>query len=336
MTQRKRTSAETTILSGIDVETWQMTSQTLSLSYQTRQELVARVAPRYQTASLAHKTLILNEFVELTGYARKSAIRLLNHPPADPRPTRRPRPPVYGPEIQQTLFLAWRATAHICAKRLVPYLPELLVDLERCSHVQLSEEHKSQLLAMSVSTAERLLHTQRIPTARGLSMTKAGTLLKGKIPIRTFADWDNAQPGFLEADLVAHNGGNPEGDFLYTLTLTDIATGWTECLPLLHRSPETVLAALQRARALLPFPLRGLDTDNGAEFINEALLAYCEREQITFTRGRPEQKNDQCYVEEKNGAIVRSFVGYDRLTGERVSEQLGEMYRALRLFINCF
>jgi hypothetical protein len=234
----------------------------------------------------------LNTFVEMTGYARKSAIRLLNHPPADHRPIQRPRLPVYGPEVQQTLFLAWRATAHICAKRLVPYLPELLVDLERCGHVRLSEEHRRQLLAMSVSTAERLLRPQRPSTPRGLSMTKAGTLLKGKIPIRTFADWDDAQQGFLEADLVAHNGGNSEESFLYTLTLTDIATGWTECLPLLYRSPEMVLVALQRARALLPFPMRGLDTDNGAEFINEALLAYCEREQITFTRGRPEQKND--------------------------------------------
>jgi hypothetical protein len=267
MKQRKQTSSETTFLCGIDVETWQMTSQTLSLSYQTRQELVVRVAPHYQTASLARKNLILNEFVELTGYARKSAIRLLNHPPGAPLPLQRPRLPVYGSEVQQALFLAWRATAHICAKRLVPYLPELLVDLERCGHLQLSEDHRRQLLAMSATTADRLLRTQHKPMPRGLSMTKAGTLLKGKIPIRTFADWDDAQPGFLEADLVAHNGGNAEGSFLYTLTLTDIATGWTECLPLLHRSPETVLAALQHARALLPFPMRGLDTDNGAEFV---------------------------------------------------------------------
>jgi hypothetical protein len=135
----------------------------------------------------------------------------------------------------------------------------------------------------------------------------------------------------------AHCGGtDSEGGYLFTLTFTDIATGWTECLPLLFRSQETVLAALQRARTLFPFPILGIDTDNGGEFINETVIAYCEQEHISFTRGRPSLKNDQCFVEQKNGAIVRQVVGYDRFVGDRAYRQLTELYRALRLYINCF
>ena len=135
---------------------------------------------------------------------------------------------------------------------------------------------------------------------------------------------------------MAHCGTDIEGGYLYTLTLTDIATGWTECLPLIHRSREAVLAALQRARTLFPFPMLGIDTDNGGEFINEVVVSYCEQEQITFTRGRPYQKRDQCFVEQKNGAVVRQVVGYDRLVGEHAYRQLTELYRALRLYVNCF
>jgi hypothetical protein len=189
---------------------------------------------------------------------------------------------------------------------------------------------------MSAATADRLLRSQRTLGLRGLSTTRAGTLLKQQIPIRTFEEWKETRPGFLEADLVAHCGADIEGGYLYTLTLTDIATGWTECLPVLYRSQESVLAALQRARTLFPFPILGIDTDNGGEFINEAVIAYCEQAYISFTRGRPYVKNDQCFVEQKNGTIVRQVVGYDRLVGEQASRQLTELYRALRLYVNCF
>jgi hypothetical protein len=164
--------------------------------------------------------------------------------------------------------LAWHAANRICAKRLIPFLPILIESLERHEHLQISEECRRQLLAMSAATADRLLSSQRKLSQRGLSTTRAGTLLKQQIPIRTFQEWNEAQPGFLEADLVAHCGTDIKGGYLYTLTLTDIATGWTECLPLLYRSQETVLAAIQQARLLFPFPILGIDTDNGGEFIN--------------------------------------------------------------------
>ena len=189
---------------------------------------------------------------------------------------------------------------------------------------------------MSPATADRILRPYRKQERHGISTTRSGTLLKKQIPIRTFQDWNEAKPGFMEADLVAHCGTQADGSYLYTLTLTDIATGWTECLPLLNRGQEAVVAALKRAQHLLPFPILGIDTDNGGEFINVELMAFCEQEQISFTRGRPRRSNDQCYVEQKNGQVVRQVVGYDRFTGELAYRQLTELYRALRVYVNCF
>jgi integrase-like protein len=251
------------------------------LSFKSKRELLLQIAPRYREASPALKTVILDEFVAATGYARKYAIRLLSHPVVPKLTIERPRPPHYGPEVQQALHLAWTAANHICAKRLIPFLPTLVESLERHGHLQLSEECRTQLLAMSPATADRILRPARTHERRGIATTRSGTLLKQQIPVRTFADWNDATAGFMEADLVAHCGASTEGSFLYTLTLTDIATGWTECLPLLTRNQEAVVAALKRARQLLPFPLLGIDTDNGMEFINMELLSYCEAEQLT-------------------------------------------------------
>jgi hypothetical protein len=280
--------------------------------------------------------VLLDVFAQATGYHRGYGMWLLNHAEDVLHARVYTRPSHYGPEIQHALFLVWNAANRICAKRLIPFLPTLIDSLERHEHLHLTEECRSQLLSMSAATVDRLLRSQRKRGQRGLSTTRAGTLLKQQIPIRTFEEWKETRPGFLEADLVAHCGVNIEGGYLYTLTLTDVATGWTECLPLLHRSQEAVLAALQRACTLFPFPVLGIDTDNGGEFINEVMVAYCEQEQITFTRGRPYQKRDQCFVEQKNGVIVRQVVGYDRLVGEHAYRQLTELYRALRLYVNCF
>jgi hypothetical protein len=275
------------------------------MSYRAKKELLLQIAPRYREASPTLKTVILDEFVAATGYARKYAIRLLRHPVDLKLTIQRPRPPQYGPEVQEALRLAWTAANQICAKRLIPFLPPLVESLERHGHLHLTEACRTQLLTMSAATADRLLRPARKQAPRGLSTTRPGTLLKKQIPIRTFQDWNEAQPGFVEADVVAHCGTSVEGAFLSTLTLTDVATGWTECLPLRHRGQETVIAALKRARQLLPFPLLGIDTDNGGEFINVELAAYCEQEHLTFTRGRPRKSNDQCFVEQKNGAVVR-------------------------------
>jgi hypothetical protein len=306
------------------------------LSYEARRTLLQLMGPRYREASASQKGALLDEFAASTGYVRRYAMWLLNHPIEGQPPHQRQRQRHYGPDVQQALFLAWHAANRICAKRLIPFLPTLIEALERHEHLQITDACRNQLLSMSAATADRLLCSQRKLGLHGISTTRAGTLLKNQIPIRTFQEWNETQPGFLEADLVAHCGMLAEGGYLYTLTLTDVATGWTECLPLLYKSQETVLAAIQRARTLFPFPILGIDTDNGGEFINEVLIAYCEHEHLTFTRGRPQLKNDQCFVEQKNGAIVRQVVGNDRLVGKHAYRQLSELYRALRLFINCF
>ncbi len=187
------------------------------------------------------------------------------------------------------------------------------------------------------ATADRILRPHRERDApHGMTTTRRGLLIKQQVPVRTFTGWDDVVPGFFEADLVAHCGPWAEGAFLQTLVLTDVATGWTECLALLHRSQHTVIQGIDRLRTLLPVPLLGLDTDNGTEFLNTDLLDYCTREEITFTRGRVAKKNDQCFVEQKNGAIVRQLVGYDRFEGEQAYRQLAELYRAVRLYVNFF
>lgn len=261
---------------------------------------------------------------------------LLNHGEHGQQTIQRRRSPQYRPAARQALFLAWKATHYVCAKRLLPSLPRLVTVLEGHGHLQLTQEERRQVLAMSVSTAERFLRTQPKPRVHGLSTTTPGPWCKSQIPVCTFSEWEEDRPGFVEMDLVAHCGEHLEGRFLYTLTLTDLATGWTECIPLLEKSADAVLPALEQARKLFPFPLLGIDTDSGAEFLNEGLIAYCEQEHLTFTRGRPAVKNDQCHVEQKNGAVVREAVGYVRLAGVQAYSQLREVYRALRLVVNCF
>jgi hypothetical protein len=272
-----------------------------------------------------------------TGYDRKYALRLLAHPPSTPRPIRRPRTPRYGPAVQEALATAWAAANFICGKRLVPFLPTLVASLEQHGHLALSEEVRAQLLALSPATADRTLRRWRqAEHPRGVGTTKRGPLLKHQVPIRTFADWAEASPGFCEADLVAHCGSDASGAFLYSLVLTDVATTWTECFALRARTADEVIRQIEAARQLLPFPLRGLDTDGGSEFLNGAFIAYCEQEGITFTRGRVHRTNDQCYVEQKNGSIVRHLVGHDRYEGEVAYRQRTELYRAVRLYVNCF
>jgi hypothetical protein len=304
------------------------------MSFRAKRELLVQVAPRYRAARHGQRSAILDEFVAVTGYERKYAIRLLLGPIRPPAPIRRARAPLYGEEVQHALTTAYTAANAICGKRLVPFLPELIPALERHGHLSLTDSTREALLTLSPATADRLLRPLRQP--HGVTSTKPGRLLKKQIPVRTFTEWTDGKPGFLEADLVAHCGGSADGAFLYTLTLTDVATTWTECLPLLHRTQHGVVHALQRARGMFPFPVLGIDTDNGSEFINEELLAYCISEGITFTRGRVANKNDQCWVEQKNGSVVRQLVGYDRFEGERAYRQLAELYRAVRLYVNFF
>ena len=311
------------------------------MSLSARRELRAAIASRYGQATKAEKQTILDEFVAATGYHRKYAINALQNPKAVASPSakrkRQSRPRYYTAEVQAALITVWEATNRICSKRLVPFLPTMVEALERHGHLWVSIEVKARLLAISPATVDRLLaSTRRLSDPHGLGTTKPGLLLKHQIPIRTFSEWDDHRPGFIEADLVAHCGDHIGGSYLNTLTMVDVATGWTECLALLFRDQETVLPAIQQAAQQLPFPLLGLDTDNGTEFLNYALFNYCFRQSITFTRSRPYKKNDQCHVEQKNGAVVRKFIGYDRFEGVEPCRLLAELYWHLRLYLNFY
>ncbi|NJM94752.1 MAG: transposase family protein [Cytophagales bacterium] len=307
------------------------------MSLKARLELLERVKERYKVASRQQKHQILQEFVESTGYHRKYALALLSKERVESVPTKRRSSHVkYTEEVQEALIYVWKAANEICPKRLIPFMPVFIDSLERTGHWPISESAKSLLLTLSTATAERLLRRERMQSNRGRSTTRAGKLLKKQIPIRTFSDWNDVEPGFLEADLVAHCGDNVHGAYLNTLTLTDIFSGWTECMALLQRGEREVSEGLTESRPQLPFPLRGLDTDNGSEFINFVLFDYCQAENITFTRSRPYKKNDQAHVEEKNGSVVRRMVGYDRYEGQEAQSALKTLYQSLRLYVNFF
>jgi hypothetical protein len=196
---------------------------------------------------------------------------------------------------------------------------------------------REQLLTISAATLDRLLApTKHQARLKGRSGTRPGTLLKQHIPIRTSADWNDAAPGFCEVDLVAHDGGAAVGEYCHTLTLTDVATAWTETEAVQNKAQIHVFAALQEIRRRMPFPLLGLDSDNGSEFINHELWRYCDLHQITFTRSRAYKKNDNCYVEQKNNSVVRRTVAYYRYDRPEQQMLLHELYHLLRLYANFF
>jgi hypothetical protein len=243
---------------------------------------------------------------------------------------------MYGGEVVQILEQIWEIYGQICSKRLQPILPEALRVLERCKEIKLSQHAQELLLKISSASIDRCLRPVRIKSLHGLSTTKPGSLLKNLIAIRTFTEWDEERPGFMEIDLVAHCGNTTEGQYLNTLTCTDISTGWTDVTALPHRSQEAVSEAIHLMRQRLPFPLLGIDSDNGSEFINDLLYRYCMDQKITFTRSRPYQKNDQAHVEQKNWSVVRHTVGYDRWETDQEFAILESIHADLRLYINFF
>ncbi len=306
------------------------------MSQQSKHELQAEVQPRYLKASKAEKKTILDEFTATTGYHRKYAIRILKR--GYPRCRHKPkgRKTVYRGEVVEVLEQIWEIYGRICSKRLHPYLPEGIKVLERCGEITLSAETKALLLQTSRSSMDRCLAPARFSQPHGRSTTKPGSLLKKNIPIRTFTDWNEEQPGFLEIDLVAHCGESTAGQYLYTLDCTDLCTGWTEPIALPRRTQEAVGAAIDTLQEALPFDLLGIDSDNGSEFINELLFRYCLARGITFTRSRPYQKNDQAHIEQKNWSVVRHVIGYDRLDREEQCALLESIYQDLRLYVNFF
>lgn len=301
-------------------------------------EYAAVQRARYLAATRADKGRLLDEVVAVTGLHRKAAIRLLRRAPRTP--TARPRagrPRVYGPGVAQACAVLWQATGCIGPHRLHPFVPELLDRLVREGELALAPELDKLVRHLSPATLGRLLAPARATRpARGVSTTRAGTWLRHEIPIRTFTEWTDTGPGFLEIDLVAHCGSSTRGFYLCTLCAVDIATAWVELEAVWGKGHERVGGGVHRVRQRLPMPLLGLDSDNGSEFINQSLYEYCRKTSVTFTRSRPWKKNDSAHVEQKNGAVVRQLIGYDRFTSKAAHAQLARVYRLARLHVNFF
>ena len=303
----------------------------------SRRDYWRRIYPRYQQARGAEKERILDEFCANCGYHRKHAIRLLNGPPpSDASPPRRRRRGVtYGSRLVSILKAVWEAADYPWSVRLQALLPEWLPWIRR--RFRFPEAIERQLLQISPRSIDRRLRAEKRKLRRRIyGGTKPGSLLKHQIPIRT-EHWDVKVPGFTEIDLVSHSGNSAVGDFCYSLNLTDIHTGWTETQAVLGKSQEAVRAALETIRQALPFPLQGIDSDNGSEFINDHLYRYCQGSGLEFTRGRPYQKDDNAHIEQKNWTHVRRLLGYARYDSMPAREAINDLYRnELRLFQNLF
>jgi hypothetical protein len=305
----------------------------------TDDKYLKQLRARYRKASKKERTLILDEFVRTTGYHRKHAIGVLNGRRARKQgPIRRPRRKVYDAEVVAGLVILDDLFDHICSKLLRAGITTELPQLYKTRAICLSPVCYQKLMAVSPATIDRLLAEHRRKAGRRRGGTKPGSLLKKQIPIRTWADWTEDRPGFCELDLVDHSGGIivRGSDHAWTLCFTDVHTAWTECVAVRNKAQVHVFAAILRARQRLPFPLQGIDSDNGSEFINDQLYRYCMQEEITFTRGRVGRKNDNPYVEQKNWSIVRRAVGYDRYASEEQLDLLNRLYAWLRLYTNFF
>jgi hypothetical protein len=306
-----------------------------SIGRQTRRELLESLRQRYQRAAKAEKTKALDEFVAVAGCHRKHAIRLL----AADRPASRAAPAgarrTYDEAVREALVVLWEAADRICGKRLKAILPGLIAALERHGHMALDPTVRQRVLSASPATIDRLLASVR-GAASGRKKRKIATKQSKQVPIRTFADWNEPPPGYLEIDFVSHGGGSVRGAFLGSLAATDVCSGWTEAVPLLAREQSLVVEGLEAIRGQLPVPILGIDSDNDGAFINDTLLGYCREHRFEFTRSRAYRKNDQAWIEQKNGAVVRRFVGYDRLSGMVAGQCLAQLFQVVRLYVNHF
>ena len=310
----------------------------MGLTLAERKVVTQAAAMRYERASKRGKTRILDELCANTGWHRNHARKALKAALAPTVVTmRRPRPVTYGPEVIAALTVCWTVLDMPAGKRLAPMLAELVAVLRHFRELVISDETAALLVAMSAATIDRRLADERARCkVKGRVGTKPGSLLKSQIAVRTWADWDDAVPGFVEIDTVFHDGGNRGGGHAFTLTVTDIATGWTESRSMPDRTAKHILAALNNIAAAMPFPILGVDSDNGSEFINDDLLRWCQKRKITFTRSRPGNKNDGCHVEQKNWAVIRTVVGYYRYDTASELLLLNEIWQLQSQLTNYF
>lgn len=307
----------------------------------TKKELISTVKNRYLKANKEGKGKILDEFCQNTGYNRKYATRILQAGYDNNRIKsrgRKPRKKIYSNEVILPVVKIWELLEYPCGQRLQPMLAPMADCLIRCNEMKISDEIKCRLETISAKTLDRRLMKER--TIRRLNKnrgtTRHGSLLKSSIPIR-ITDWDTNEVGFMEMDTVAHNGGDPSGEFIYSLDMTEIYSGWSEQYAVLGKGEVGVTKAIDNVKNDLPYDLSGLDSDSGGEFINWHLVRYCDRNKLFFTRSRPDRKNDNAYVEQKNNTHIRQRLGYGRYDTKKQLDAINDLYRnELRLFDNFF
>jgi hypothetical protein len=310
------------------------------ISMGARREVVSAVTERYRSAKRAEKGRILDALCATTGWHRKHAVRALQqHETVEPDGVKalRERRRRYGATIKDAMTALWEASDRVCGKRLKVMIPVLLPALERHGRLKLGLADRDCVLAISPATIDRLLVDVKV-VASGGRRRRAGfySAIRREVPIRTFNDWNSPPPGFCEVDMVAHGGTSVAGSFIQTLTMVDIATGWTECLPLVTRDGSLVVEAMKHAQSLFPWFLRGVDFDNDSAFMNDVVVPWCRQQKLEVTRSRAYKKNDQAFVEQKNGAVVRRLMGYGRFDGLETARVMGRLYAAARLYVNFF
>jgi len=326
----------------------------MGLTMSEKKAITREVSKRYKKASKSEKKVILNEFTASTGYNRCYASHVLSNwgkrliirlrgelvsivIGERQEKIKRKRSRVYGKDVDDALQKLWVISDYLCGKRLAYFIRDSLSGLVEFGEIEVDDETREKLIKISPATIDRRLSLdKKLLELKGKSRTKPGILLKHQIPVRTFSQWDDARPGFVEIDLVSHEGGDGSGDYIQSLNVTDVSTGWTEMRAVKNKAQVWVFEALMKIKEQLPFQLLGIDSDNGSEFINAHLIKYCKENEITFTRGRSYKKNDNCYIEQKNYTVVRKAAGYLRYETKDELQMLNELYSHLRLFINFF
>src|SRR3989338_2435829 len=309
---------------------------TRTLSKLARKELVIAIRKRYSSASKSEKASILNEFTQVSGYHRKHAIRLLGNLMANElRSTVISSNKVYDEAVKDALIVLWETSDRICGKRLKAVIPNLVEAMERHGHLKLEFTLRKKILSVSASTIDRVLRPIRKNTGNR-NKKRIFRRLSKEIAIKTSHDWQDSLPGYVEIDFVVHGGGSMFGEYLNSLVATDVCSGWTEAVPLLAREQSLVIEGLRRIQSQMPVIILGINADNDSAFINDTLNLYCEQTGIVFTRSRVHHSNDQAWVEQKNGAVIRKIVGHERFSGIIAGQALAQLFQAVRLYVNYF
>ena len=311
----------------------------MELSLAVRRQVTTRLVGRYRKASRAEKSAILDQLCQVNGWHRDHARKALRRAAGGPPAPRKTREPVvkFGAEVIDALRLCWAVLDGPSGKRLAAALPRLVASLRAHNELVIDDATADLLCAMSAATIDRRLAPDRAQLrVKGTSLTRPGSMLKSKIPLKTWAEWDDATPGFVEMDLVGHDGGDNNDQFCYTLCVTDVATGWTCARSVRSKGERIVAGALGEIQLGLPFALLGIHSDNGSEFINHHLAHWADAMHITFTRGRVHHSNDNAYVEQKNYTIVRRAAGYFRYDSPRELELLNRLWAAQTQLMNLF